>query len=104
MQPNDICTAQLALAQCRAILGGQYDPMRSVWEASSERRRALFLSIAGQRPHYVHRTWLELPVETRGLIRGGVRHLKCFLNSLPAESFLDPCDGPSEGEEGAFHG
>ena len=46
MNVTDIPVSALALAQCRAILGGQYDPLRSFWDRSSERRRRVLLSLA----------------------------------------------------------
>lgn len=86
MNVTDIPVSALALAQCRAILGGQYDPLRPFWDRSSERRRRMLLSLADRSPYYAVHAWADLPASIRGPLRGALQQVRDVLNSIP----LDP--------------
>jgi len=93
MNVTDIPVSALALAQCRAILGGEYDPLRSFWDRSSERRRRLLLSLAERSPFYAAYTWRDLPAHVRGPLRGTLRQVRDLLISMPAEVFEEVTPG-----------
>lgn len=70
--------ARLKLVECRAILGGEYDPMRAVWdEQATAKDRRLLLAMAGHAGSMAgrlsSRAWCDLLPETRAAVVGGLR-------------------------------
>lgn len=67
-------TARLRLVECRAILGGERDPFRVVWdEQATARDRRLLLSMAGVAAGAASRwagyAWCDLSPHTRGEVK-----------------------------------
>ena len=110
MNVTDIPVSALALAQCRAILGGEYDPLRSFWDRSSERRRRVLLSLAERSSFFAAYAWRDLPGHVRGPLRGTLRQVRDVLNSMPAEAFEEitpraiPSNADDFEERGVRHG
>lgn len=66
------------LAECRAILGGERDKLRVVWdEQATAKDRRLLLAMAGHAQSMAgrlsSRAWCDLLPETRTAIAGGLR-------------------------------
>ena len=66
------------LAGCRAIIGGEFDPLRAVWdEQATARDRRLLLAMAGRSGaecgRLASRSWCDLSPEMRAAIAGGLR-------------------------------
>ena len=75
------------LVELRAIIGGQYDPLRAVWEEQATAKdRRLLLAMAGlgtaQAGLYAGRAWPDLPADTRAAIAGGLRRWKAWAEKL----------------------
>lgn len=71
-------TAALRLVECRAILGGERDPLRSVWDMQATAKdRRLLLAMAGRigeaARYEAMRPWCELPEKARLDIAVGLR-------------------------------
>lgn len=75
--------ARLRLVECRAILGGEYDAMRAVWDhqATSKDRR-LLLAMAGRQErelrYLADKAWGDLSVDNRESIRAGLRRFRAW--------------------------
>lgn len=70
--------AAVRLAECRAILGGERDKLRVVWdEQATPKDRRLLLAMAGHAASMAarlsSRAWCDLLPETRTAIAGGLR-------------------------------
>lgn len=70
--------AAARLAECRAILGGERDKLRVVWdEQATAKDRRLLLAMAGHAASMAgrlsSRAWCDLLPETRTAIAGGLR-------------------------------
>lgn len=66
--------ARLRLVECRAILGGERDPFRVVWdEQATARDRRLLLAMAGDSQAMAARragyAWCDLSAHTRGEVK-----------------------------------
>lgn len=74
--------AAARLAEVRAILGGERDPMRAVWdESASGKDRRLLLLFAGctngfEQERLRGKAWGDLPAEVRSQIKDGLRRFK----------------------------
>lgn len=65
--------ARLRLVECRAILGGERDPFRAVWdEQATTKDRRLLLMMAGEPQggagRLAGRAWCDLPADLRGQV------------------------------------
>lgn len=70
--------AAVKLAECRAILGGERDKLRVVWdEQATQKDRRLLLAMAGHAGSMAarlsSRAWCDLLPETRAAVAGGLR-------------------------------
>ena len=75
------------LAECRAILGGEYDPLRAVWdEQATAKDRRLLLAMAGHvgsmASRLSSRAWCDLLPETRVAVAGGLRRFSAWAGRL----------------------
>lgn len=75
------------LAQCRAILGGAHDALRTIWdERASGKDRRLLLAMSGrQGPEWARLAsypWGALPGEVRSEIAAGLRRFKTWAAEL----------------------
>jgi hypothetical protein len=71
-------SAAARLEECRAILGGERDRLRVVWdEQATSKDRRLLLAMAGHAQSMAgrlsSRAWCDLLPETRTAIAGGLR-------------------------------
>ena len=71
-------SAAARFAECRAILGGERDKLRVVWdEQATAKDRRLLLAMAGHAQSMAgrlsSRAWCDLLPETRTAIAGGLR-------------------------------
>lgn len=71
------------LAGCWAIIGGEYDPLRAVWdEQATLKDRRLLLAMAGHAGSMATRlsgrAWCDLLPETRVAVAGGLRRFKAW--------------------------
>lgn len=70
--------ARLRLVECRAILGGERDAFRVVWdEQTTAQDRRLLLAMAGESGAIAARragySWCDLSANTRGEVLRGLR-------------------------------
>lgn len=70
--------ARLRLVELRSIIGGEYDPLRAVWdEQATAKDRRLLLAMAGKGlaevSLFASRAWCDLPGAARAEIAGGLR-------------------------------
>lgn len=77
----------LRLVECRAILGGERDPFRAVWDdQTTVKDRRLLLAMAGrtltESGRLVGKMWQELPAETRAAIGGGMARWREWAEKL----------------------
>lgn len=75
------------IAECRAILGGEYSPMRAVWdEQATQKDRSLLLKMAGHAGSMAtrlsSRAWCDLLPETRAAVEGGLRRWREWSDRL----------------------
>lgn len=75
------------LAQCWAVLGGEYDPLRVVWdEQATCKDRKLLLAMAGRSAgrskDLAGRSWLDIPNNDRVAIAGGLRRFSAWAERL----------------------
>lgn len=75
--------ARLRLVECRAILGGERDSLRVVWdEQATNKDRRLLLAMAGRQDrtfaNLSGRDWAGLSVDDREAIRGGLRRFRAW--------------------------
>lgn len=76
-RPRDVGAARLRLVECRAVLGGERDPLRAVWdERATAKDRRLLLAMAGvsavEAAHRSGAAWGDLPAALRGDIARGL--------------------------------
>lgn len=74
-------------AKFHAIIGGEFDPLRAVWdERASTKDRRLLVAMAGGSVTlanlYAGRSWCDLPAEMRCDIAGGLRRFKEWAGRL----------------------
>lgn len=79
--------ARLRLVECRAILGGEYEPLRDVWDyQATAKDRRLLLAMAGHAAsmagHLSKRAWCDLLPETRVAIAGALRRWSVWAGRL----------------------
>lgn len=79
--------ARLRLVECRAILGGERDAFRMVWdEQATNRDRGLLLAMAGEPPGACARfsgyAWCDLSAERRGAIKAGLSRFRAWSEKL----------------------
>lgn len=79
--------ARLKLVECRAILGGERDPLRLVWdEKATAQDRRLLLAMAGETPQLAARlagrAWCDLSAHTRGEVGRGLRRFAEWAGKL----------------------
>jgi hypothetical protein len=79
--------ARLRLVECRAILGGEYDPLRAVWdEQATNKDRRLLLAMAGRVQSEAGRlagwAWGDLAADCRADIAHGLRRWKAWAERL----------------------
>lgn len=70
-------SARLYLVECRAILGGERDKFRDVWDCqASQRDRKVLLAMAGEPAQaagrLAGRAWCDLSAHTRGEVLRGL--------------------------------
>lgn len=80
-------SAALRLVECRAVLGGERDPFRVVWdEQTTAKDRRLLLAMAGHSAatagHLSGRAWCDLKAEVRSEILRGMRRWKAWAEKL----------------------
>lgn len=81
--------ARLYLVECRAILGGERDPFRAVWdEQATAKDRRLLLAMAGEPPalagRMAGRAWGDLSAEMRGNVKRGLERFAGWAERLKA--------------------
>lgn len=79
--------ARLRLVECRAILGGERDPFRVVWdEQATSRDRRLLLAMAGEPAgmagRLAGRSWCDLSPEVRGEVKRGIARFRAWSEKL----------------------
>jgi hypothetical protein len=79
--------ARLHLVECRAVLGGERDPMRAVWdEQATARDRRLLLVMAGESQAQAGRhfgySWCDLSAHTRGEVKRRLREFSAWADKL----------------------
>lgn len=79
--------ARLRLVEARAVLGGERDELRAVWdEQATAKDRRLLLAMAGHSGpmvgHLAGRAWCDLNAETRGNVRRGLGRFKAWADRL----------------------
>lgn len=79
--------ARLRLVECRAILGGERDPFRIVWdEQATAKDRKLLLQIAGEPPQAAALrsgyAWVDLSAELRGKVVAGLKRFSGWAERL----------------------
>lgn len=78
---------RLKLVECRAVLGGERDPMRAIWDdrATQKDRRFLML-MAGMGPERIYGKsgygWSDLSAADRREIKAGLRKFKEWAAAL----------------------
>lgn len=80
-------SAALRLVECRAVLGGERDPFRVVWdEQTTAKDRRLLLAMAGQSApmagHLAGRAWCDLRAEVRAEILRGMKRWRAWAERL----------------------
>ena len=81
-------TARLHLVQCRKVLGGEYHPLRAVWDdCATLKDRRLLLAMAGVDSRVAAsalagKLWAELKPEMRAAIGGGLRRWREWASRL----------------------
>ena len=79
--------ARLRLVECRAILGGERDAFRIVWdEQATQKDRKLLLMLAGDPPQAAALragyAWLDLPVTVRAEVKRKLAQFKGWAERL----------------------
>lgn len=79
--------ARLHLVECRAVLGGERDAFRVVWdEQATQRDRRLLLAMAGEPPamagRLAGRAWLDLRPELRAEVKRKLALFKVWAERL----------------------
>ena len=80
-------SARLYLVECRAILGGERDRFRDVWDCqASQRDRRVLLMMAGEPPQgagrLAGRAWCDLSAHTRGEVLRGLGRFAGWADKL----------------------
>lgn len=80
---RDVVGARLRLVECRAVLGGERDPFRLVWdEQATAKDRRLLLAMAGEpssvAARYSGRGWLDLSADLRGKVKAGLKRFRSW--------------------------
>lgn len=80
-------SAALRLVECRAILGGERDEFRVVWdEQATIKDRRLLLAMAGVTPGLASRqaggAWVDLSPQLRGEIKRGLARFSAWAERL----------------------
>jgi hypothetical protein len=80
---RDVAGARLRLVECRAVLGGERDPFRGVWdEQATFNDRKLLLAMAGEPAgicgRYAGRAWCDLSAELRGNVTAGLKRFRAW--------------------------
>lgn len=72
-----LAEARARLAECRAIVGGEHDRMRGVWDAAGVKDRRLLLAMGGNDSvvgaRNASRDWVALSPEIRQSVSDGMR-------------------------------
>jgi len=79
--------AHLRLVECRAILGGERDKFRAVWDfQATTRDRRVLLAMAGEAPQaagrLAGRAWCDLSAHTRGEVLRGLGRFAGWADKL----------------------
>lgn len=79
--------AHLKLVECRAVLGGERDAFRAVWdEQATAKDRRLLLAMAGEPAglagRMAGRAWVDLSAELRGNIKRGLARFSGWADKL----------------------
>lgn len=79
--------ARLRLVECRAVIGGERDKLRAVWdEQATAKDRRLLLAMAGRvsqaDARLAARAWCDLAPELRCDIAGGLRRWSAWAKKL----------------------
>lgn len=85
MKPCDLPAGALALAQCRAIVGGQADPFGRFWDQADRAARKVLLWSAGLDIDHMCSQWGELAGAHRAQIKRRARGLRDYLNGIPLD-------------------
>lgn len=64
--------AAAAIAKCRAIIGGEFDPFGPVWDAMLPEKRRFWLHYSGQGGRLSGKLWRELPGDARCRIKAQI--------------------------------
>ena len=78
---------RLRLVECRAVLGGERDPFRAVWdEQATARDRRILLMMAGESQaqagrHYGY-AWCDLSAHTRGEVKRRLAEFSAWAGKL----------------------
>jgi hypothetical protein len=86
MNPNDIKVGHLALAQCRAILGGSCDPFRAWWDGATVGQRKAMLLMVGmgdQSAWYSAIQWDAISDDLKVSIKTKARAVRAWLDRMP---------------------
>ncbi len=80
-------SARLRLVECRAVLGGERDKMRAVWdEQATAKDRRLLLVMAGEPAtgagRLIGREWCDLSAELRGRVHLGLKRFAAWAERL----------------------
>lgn len=80
-------TARLRLVECRAVLGGERDAFRLVWdEQATTKDRRLLLAMAGEPAamagRLAGRAWCDLSAELRGNVKAGLKRFAAWSERL----------------------
>jgi hypothetical protein len=78
---------RLRLVECRAVLGGERDPFRLVWdEQATAKDRRMLLVMAGEpvamAGRLAGRAWCDLAAELRGNIKAGLKRFAGWAERL----------------------
>ena len=79
--------ARLRLVECRAVLGGERDAFRIVWdEQATAKDRRVLLAMAGEPAGMAGRlagwAWCDLSAELRGNIKAGLKRFSGWSERL----------------------
>jgi len=82
-----VSAAVVHLAEAWAILGGEYDPLRAVWdERATLKDRRLLLAMAGaaqaEAARWASVAWCDLRPEVRANITGGMRRFRSWAEKV----------------------
>ncbi len=70
--PASITIARARLAECRAIVGGEHDPVAGEWRDMQEAERVFWLRLSRlPTGHRVHQ-WHELPGDARTILKNNL--------------------------------